>query len=421
MSLQLLKFLLNYNTYTKYSDSIKTVYKDNKELNILFTYLDKLHDRYKKDLTVDEYSLFVLTNCLEKDKPVLTELLSELSSVDVESMILADVVADVEQRQKAYELALASLEVSEGRKEFADLLTLARAVSEQDITNGTPTENLFVTDNLEELYNDSVKTPGLRWRLQTLNRMLGSLRRGDFGFIFARPETGKTTFLVSEVSNFAQQLHARVANNDEEHVGPILWFNNEEQGNKVQLRLYQAMLGCDMAQLFSDVQVNQQKFRDLGGEYIKIFDSASIHRKQVEQLCREHKPSMVIFDQIDKIKGFEGDREDLRLGLIYVWGREIAKEYCPAIAVCQADASGEGKRWLTMENVANAKTSKAAEADWILGIGKTHDVSEEYMRHLHLSKNKLAGDVDSDPEQRHGRSTVRIRPDIARYEDIDVS
>jgi hypothetical protein len=419
MSLQLLKFLLNYNTYTKYSDSIKTVYKDNKELNILFTYLDKLHDRYKKDLTVDEYSLFVLTNCLEKDKPVLTELLSELSSIDTDSIVLADVVTEVEQRQKAYELALASLEVSEGRKEFADLLTLARAVSEQDITNGKPSDDLFVTDNLEELYNDSIKTPGLRWRLQTLNRMLGSLRRGDFGFIFARPETGKTTFLVSEVSNFAQQLHARVANNDEEYVGPILWFNNEEQGNKVQLRLYQAMLGVDMAQLFSDVSCNQQKFRDLGGEYIKIFDSAAIHRKQVEQLCREHKPSMVIFDQIDKIKGFEGDREDLRLGLIYVWGREIAKEYCPAIAVCQADASGEGKRWLTMENVANAKTSKAAEADWILGIGKTHDVSEEYMRHLHLSKNKLAGDVDSDPEQRHGRSTVRIRPDIARYEDIE--
>lgn len=421
MSLQLLKFLLNYTTYTKYSDSIKTVYKDNKELNILFTYLDKLHDRYKKDLTVDEYSLFVLTNCLEKDKPVLTELLSELSSIDTDSIVLADVVTEVEQRQKAYELALASLEVSEGRKEFADLLTLARAVSEQDITNGTPTDNLFVTDNLEELYNDSVKTPGLRWRLQTLNRMLGSLRRGDFGFIFARPETGKTTFLVSEVSNFAQQLHARVANNDEEHAGPILWFNNEEQGNKVQLRLYQAMLGCDMAQLFSDVQGNQQKFRDLGGEYIKIFDSASIHRKQVEQLCREHKPSMVIFDQVDKIKGFDGDREDLRLGSIYVWAREIAKEYCPTIGVCQADASGEGKRYLTMENVANAKTSKAAEADWILGIGKTHDVAEEYLRHLHLSKNKLAGDVDSDPEQRHGRSTVRIRPDIGRYEDIDVS
>lgn len=420
MSLQLLKFLLNYNIYTKYCNSITTLYKDNKELTTLLNYLNKLHDKYKRDLTIEEYSLFVLTNCLEKDKPVLEELLSALKEVDTDSVILADVFADVQQRQEAYNFALAALEVSEGRKDFADLLTLARSVSEQQPA-GHIEEELFVTTNLEELYNDSIQTPGLRWRLQTLNRMLGSLRRGDFGFIFARPETGKTTFLVSEVSNFAQQIHARVAECDDQHVGPILWFNNEEQGNKVQLRLYQAMLGCDMTTLFSDMRGNQQKFLDLGGDHIRIFDSASIHRKQVEQLCRELRPSMVIFDQVDKIKGFDGDREDLRLGMIYVWAREIAKEYCPAIAVCQADASGEGKRWLTMENVANAKTSKAAEADWILGIGKTHDVTEEYMRHLHLSKNKLAGDVDSDPEQRHGRCTVRIKPDIGRYEDIDVT
>ena len=418
MSLQLLKFLLNYNTYTKYSDSIKTVYKDNKELNILFTYLDKLHDKYKKDLTVDEYSLFVLTNCLEKDKPVLTELLSALSSIDTDSVVLDDVLTEVDHRQQAYELALASLEVSEGRKEFSDLLVLARQVSEQDITNRNTAEDLFVTDNLEELYNDSIKTPGLRWRLQTLNRMLGSLRRGDFGFIFARPETGKTTFLASEVSNFAQQLHARMASNDEEHVGPILWFNNEEQGNKVKLRLYQAMLGYDKAQLGADLVSNREKYRSMGGSLVKIYDNASISRQQVEQLCAEFRPSLVIFDQLDKIKGFTADREDLRLGTIYVWAREIAKTYCPVIAVCQADASGEGKKWLTMDNVANAKTAKQAEADWILGIGKTHAEDGEYMRYLHLSKNKLDGDMDTEPELRHGRETVRINPYVARYEDL---
>ncbi len=418
MSLQLLKFLLNYTTYTKYSDSIKTVYKDNKELNILFTYLDKLHDKYKKDLTVDEYSLFVLTNCLEKDKPVLTELLSALSSIDTDSVVLDDVLTEVDHRQQAYELALASLEVSEGRKEFSDLLVLARQVSEQDITNRNTAEDLFVTDNLEELYNDSIKTPGLRWRLQTLNRMLGSLRRGDFGFIFARPETGKTTFLASEVSNFAQQLHARMAEDNEKHVGPILWFNNEEQGNKVKLRLYQAMLGLDKAQLGSDIVGNRQRYRDMGGSHIKIYDSASISRQQVEQLCAEFQPSLVIFDQLDKIKGFVGDREDLRLGTIYVWAREIAKTYCPVIAVCQADASGEGKKYLNMDNVANAKTAKQAEADWILGIGKSHGEGEEFMRYIHLSKNKLDGDSDTEPELRHGRETVRINPYIARYQDM---
>jgi len=418
MTLQIIKLLLDYNIYIKYNDSIYSIFKDNKELNLLYTYLTKLHDKYKRDLTIEEYSLFVLTNCLEKDKEILTALLAELASLDVASEIVTDIFNNIQRRHQAYQLALASLEVSEGRKDFNDLLSLSRQLSEQQPTDRIASDDLFITQNLEELYNESVKTTGLRWRLQTLNRMLGSLRRGDFGFLFARPETGKTTFLASEVSFFAQQLHERVQQSSTE-CGPILWFNNEEQGNKVQLRLYQAMLGCDLTTLFADIKGNQQKFNDLGGRYIKIFDSASIHKRQIEQLCAELKPSMIVLDQIDKIKGFDGDREDLLLGSIYIWARELAKEHCPVVGVCQAGATGEGKRYLTMDDVANAKTAKQAEADWILGIGKVHAPSEEYMRHLHLSKNKLAGDVDSVADLRHGRETVRINPSIARYEDIE--
>ena len=420
MTLQLIKLLLDYNIYNKYNDSIYNIFKDNKELNLLYTYLTKLHDKYKRNLTIEEYSLFVLTNCLEKDKEVLTALLTELASLDVASEIVTDIFNDIQKRHQAYQLALASLEVSEGRKDFDDLIVLSRELSENAPTDRAQSENLFITNNLEELFNDSVKTTGLRWRLQTLNRMLGSLRRGDFGFLFARPETGKTTFLASEVSCFAQQLHERVQQTSEQ-LGPILWFNNEEQGNKVQLRLYQAMLGCDLTTLFADIKGNQQKFLDMGGQHIRIFDSASIHKRQIEQLCKELKPSAIVLDQIDKIKGFDGDRDDLLLGSIYIWARELAKEYCPVIGVCQAGATGEGKRWLTMDDVANAKTAKQAEADWILGIGKVHSPAEEYMRHFHLSKNKLAGDVDSVADMRHGRETVRINPSIARYEDVNAT
>ena len=418
MAPQLIKFLLRHDLYLKYGSNMQSIFKDNKEINMLFKYLNKMHELYKKDLEVAEFSAYVLTNCMEKDREVLTEFLSTINDVeDTSDEVFADIFSDVLKRQKAYDLALASLEVSEGRKDFADLLTLTRDL---DVINPVThhEEVLFVTDDLEVLYNESIKIPGLRWRLQTLNRMLGSLRRGDFGFIFARPETGKTTFLASEVSNFAQQLHARMAADHEKHVGPILWFNNEEQGNKVKLRLYQAMLGLDKAQLGSDIIGNRQRYRDMGGSHIKIYDSASISRQQVEQLCAEFQPSLVIFDQLDKIKGFVGDREDLRLGTIYVWAREIAKTYCPVIAVCQADASGEGKKYLNMDNVANAKTAKQAEADWILGIGKSHGEGEEFMRYIHLSKNKLDGDSDTEPELRHGRETVRINPYIARYQDM---
>ena len=138
----------------------------------------------------------------------------------------------------------------------------------------------------------------------------------------------------------------------------------------------------------------------------------------MEALCKKHLPTLIVFDQIDKIQGFKADREDLLLGAIYQWARELAKRYAPVIGVTQADGSGEGVRWLTMANVANAKTAKQAEADWILGIGAIPDSGWESVRFFNISKNKLLGDTDSNPELRHGKLTAIIEPTIARYRDV---
>jgi hypothetical protein len=71
-----------------------------------------------------------------------------------------------------------------------------------------------------------------------------------------------------------------------------------------------------------------------------------------------------------------------------------------------------------MDNVANAKTSKQAEGDWILVIGKIHDMGSEYVRYLNICKNKLMGDEDSDSRLKHGKFEVLIEPQVARYRDI---
>lgn len=412
--LPVFKLLLNDTVYTKYGQYVQKIIEGNKELKYLYKHLENLKQKFpNRDITAEEFSLYVTCNCLDKDRAVLTDILDGITNTEADSVVLEDVLNGIIQRQKAYDLAIAALEVSEGKKEFDDLLLLVNNLDDIEKVNDDY-EGVFVTDDLEELLNETIRAVGFRWRLQALNRMLGSLRRGDFGFIFARPETGKTTFLASEITNFATQL----ASGNLKHTGPILWFNNEERGEKVKLRLYQSMLGATDEQLESNPQAIKRKYLELGGSYIKIFDSASIHRKQVERFVRELEPSMVIFDQIDKIKGFADDREDLRLGSIYIWAREIAKQYCPVIAVCQADGSGEGKKWLTMDNVANAKTAKQAEADWIIGIGKTHNETEESERFINVCKNKLTGDADSDPSMRHGRATVQIAPLIGRYLDI---
>ena len=407
----ILKYLLIKEQYIKYY-KVLNIDKEYKELVNIYRIIDKLHNKFTLDsYSIDDLELFFFDSyplLKSSDKEVYASIFESIRSTETSEVIVQRSLEESLRRSLASKLADAAFQVSQGKE--SDIQTIYKElVSLQE--NQTPLDQVstseFVTDNLEELYNETVATPGLRWRLKTLNDMLGSLRKGDFGFVFARPETGKTTFLASEITYMASQA-----------TGPILWINNEETGTKVMTRCYQAALGLSLTELYSNRTKAQQDYQDQTGNRIKIFDSASTSKTDVERLCREHKPSLVVFDQIDKVKGFINDREDLRLGSIYTWARELAKEYCPVIGICQADGTAEGVKWLTMGHVANAKTAKQAEADWILGIGKSNDDGMEYVRCLHLSKNKLQGDTDTIPELRHGKMNVLIQPEIGRYKDI---
>lgn len=398
----ILSLFLNKELYLKHRHKLK--FRDEeKELKTLYKLLDSLMDKYARDLTTEEYLVNVSV-----EYPDLLPLADQLREQHVGRDMLQDLLLQRIERQQAYDLALLSIAVSEGRKAMPEILDFVSGIeTQEDATQ----QDEFVTDDIEVLFNETKHKPGLRWRLKALNESLGSLRKGDFGFIFARPETGKTTFLANESTFMAGQL--------KEEDGPILWINNEEGGYKVKVRIIQSALGCTNALLFQHRARAFEKFMHLTKGKIKLKDNATISKREIENLCRELKPSLIIFDQIDKVKGFNDDREDLRLGAIYIWARELAKAYCPVIGVCQADVTGEGKKWLTMDNVANAKTSKQAEADWILGIGAVHDEGLKYVRYLHLSKNKLSGDSDTIPELRHGKIECLIQPDIARYCDFN--
>ena len=402
-------FINNKQTYSKYSKYINIDYiKDNfNTVFKLFKTLDSYYSTYKEQdgCSIEELEAMYLESypmTKDTDRKLLVELLSKVSEAPVTDTVMSYLQTH-RNNAIANDLAITALQVSEGRKSLEELANVYSQFEHKHIEQGSE----FVSDDLDQLYNTQVGTPGLRWRLNWLNLSLGSLRKGDFGFIFARPETGKTTFLASEVSYFATQTDR-----------PILWLNNEEGGSKVMIRCYQAALGLTSKELFSDITGNKALFMNLTGGRIKLYDDASMSSRDVEALCKQLNPALIVVDQLDKIKGFPEDREDLKLGAIYQWGRELAKDYCPIIAVSQADGQGEGVKWLNMGHVANAKTAKQAEADFILGIGKSNDEGMGDVRFLNISKNKLIGDSDSNPALRHGRSEVIIKADIARYEDI---
>jgi KaiC/GvpD/RAD55 family RecA-like ATPase len=379
-------------------------------LNYIKINYNNYYDSYpdKDSISNNELELQYNSNYLlqESERKELTALVERIFAVEITNEdAVINLLSEHRRRGLAGDLAKLALDVEDGEASVDTLLEKFKDFDVQDIEQ----EDInFVNMDLDDLYESQIATPGLRWRVDWLNKSLGSLRKGDFGFLFARPETGKTTFLASEVSHMIKQTD-----------GDILWFNNEEQGRKVGIRVYQSYFGVEQRILFGQ-QKPQYRQEYLGkiGERIKILDSedSSTYRR-IEEVLEATNPALIIFDQIDKIKGFKADRNDLELKAIYQWAREIAKKYAPVIAVSQASGEADNKLWLTMNMVDGSKTAKQGEADWMLGIGKEADNTSR-LRYFSILKNKLIGDDDTLPDLRHGSTQVLIKPEVARYEDI---
>jgi replicative DNA helicase len=396
--------------FTKYYKYVNINYIKINYNNIykLFITINNYYTTYSNSNNINSNDLEVVynSNYLLKDseRTDFNNLVSEILSLEVNRDVVIELLEEHRRRSLSGDVAKLALDVEDGKAPVKDLLELFSKFEHQEITVD---EAKPIVMNLEDLYESQVASPGLRWRTNWLNKSLGSLRKGDFGFIFARPETGKTTFLASEITHMVTQSD-----------GEVLWFNNEEQGNKVAIRCYQAALGVPTDHLFSDRERRQRQYESLTGNRIKILDfEDSSSRSRIDAILKQSNPSLIIFDQIDKIKGFKGDRNDLELKQIYQWAREIAKTYAPVIAVSQASGEAEGKLWLTMDMVDGSKTAKQGEADWIMGIGKEQDNTSR-SRYFNICKNKLLGDTDTLPDLRHGSVQVLIKPEIARYEEL---
>lgn len=405
----LLVLLLNKESYQKYNDYLDYKYiKDEfKELYYIYSCLEEIHSLTPDNLSLESLQAFFFQKYPDVDKTLYLALFKLMQEAPIDPTLGIGLLNKIKSRKQALKLSEAAFKFSNGNGSYEEVEKASQSfISEEE----TKEEFEFVTTSLSSIISDIFQKPGLRWRLDALNKSLGSLRKGNFGFLFARPEVGKTTFLASEISFMLKQLR--------EEDGSIIWFNNEQVGAEVMLRVYQAYFGLKLEQIKSDPKRFEKQFQEETKGKFRLVDNALVDKQLVERILKQFNPSLVVFDQIDKIKGFAADREDLRLGAIYIWARELAKQYCPIIGICQAGGTAENVKWLTMDHVANASTSKQAEADWILGMGHIHDTGMQFIRYLNISKNKLMGDDDTIPRLRHGRFEVLIEPEIARFKDI---
>jgi KaiC/GvpD/RAD55 family RecA-like ATPase len=416
LEIDLLALVRNKDKYYRFKPYIKD-HVLTKEALLIYNSIDTFFKQFKDQTDIDwnafEAFFFVLRNSQISPaqrtsyRNIFDKLKAHTPALATDILLKHFVTADY-----ATQIADTALKVREGSAAIDDVAKLVEKHDSELRIATTPTK-FFVTGDLSDMLSRA-STPGLEWRLEELNISLGPARQGDFILIAAYVGTGKTTLTASEVSHMASQLK------DDR---PVVWVNNEEESNKVLLRIMQSALGITVADINKDVAAATAAYNKLMGMPNRILvtpnDTSVCNVDYLSDMFEKVKPAIIVFDQLDKVAGFEREAEKKeyeRLGRLYKWARELSHKYGPTIAITQCDGSADSSQYIKMNQLRGSKVDKPAEADAIITVGKVDNPAYKHKRYIHVPKNKMFGGARSDEAHREGYWEVDIRPEIARYE-----
>lgn len=388
MQTSLLKSLLSSEFYQANASKVKpSIFDDT--FTKLYTTIGEAHQRYSHDLSAaDIDAIWAVNNstATRAEHEVFQDALTEVEAATPVSLDVAkDVIEQLWRQETFREIAQLSLNASEGSVGILSKIyekveqVKAGLVEEDDL--GDP-----VTDDIHELLASASDAARWPFNIETLSRHVYGLGPSEFAVVFARPETGKSSFGVSlsaAPGGWCQQ-GARV-----------LMLGNEESMKRTRLRAIQAWNGWSSKEVEAKPEEAVARFAAIKDRFI-MKDVQEWDFNKVDRYITRFKPDIVIIDQLDKVNidgSYNSSHEKLRE--VYRRAREMAKRHeCALVAVSQASADAEGRTRLDFSMMENSKTGKAAEADLIIGIGKhgqSDDGEPDTMRFLNISKNKLSG------------------------------
>lgn len=396
----LIKLILRYDFWNENKQNVlRNMFPDN--LKQVYDLIAKTHYKLKRDLSLQELKALYTVEfpvATKANKDALFLILDDLPT-EISDEIGKEVLKKAWLIESARRLAEIGIEIVNGKTpEIEKARKIIEAMESGRVSDAEDLEAL--SDDLDDILTAIDLTQKWKYNLAQLQTVVPGIGPGVFKAAFGRVESGKSAFWISLCAGpggFAQQK-ARV-----------FAYCNEEAAQRSQGRAVMACTGFSLDQLVTNKDKAREQYAEIK-DNLKFFECKGYSIYQIEAHIKQHKPDIVIFDQLDKVQ-IDGSfaREDERLGALYVYARDICTNHnCAAIAISQANAESEGKAYLSTANMALARTSKAAELDILIGIGKS-PLHDDRTRILNVVKNKLSGN--------HTDVICKLLPEISRYVD----
>lgn len=317
-----------------------------------------------------------------KHRETFADILKDLERLDVSAANIAYDFLAVRREQAGAKLASA-LVMNKGADEIAPLLEeYEKCQVASQLSSDEPSAEVLQGLPLAEITKTYAATDLIKLLPEGLNRRLdGGLLRGHHVVVFARPEMGKTMFLVNAVAGFLAQGLV------------VLYVGNEDPLTDIVLRVVSRLSGRNKFEVLDDPAAAELAARESGYDNLILAGLAPGTPREIEALVDKYKPDVLLIDQLRNvaIPTKDGNRV-VQLEQAATAARNIAKKFSVlVVSVTQAGDSASGKAVLEMGDVDSSNTGIPAQADVMVGIGAAQEDLSMGRRVLSLPKNKRSG------------------------------
>jgi len=356
---------------------------------MLLAHLTRFYERDPKTVVADP-ELVLASICRELPNPkhhqVFKDMVASLSSLETSpENVVADYLAV--KREKVGNTLASALAAGRPPDVVGPLVERYSELLESELSPDKEETRVLVGASVKDLVAARNRDGGLiRLFPNSLNERLdGGLLRGHHVVIFARPEVGKTTFVVNCNRGFLRQQLK------------VLYCGNEDPIEDVVLRHVSCLADMTKHEVIDDPEGADMLARENGYDNLVLASMTPGTPKEIEALVIEHKPDVIVVDQLRNLMvGEENFTRQLERAAQAV--RAIGKKHnCLVLSVTQAGDSASGKSILDMGDVDSSNTGIPAQADVMIGICMSRDDEIQGRRVLSLPKNKAGGNHDSFP------------------------